>query len=66
MSYYRGTSRLKNRLLTRFLGALTNKMEKKGKKAKIIIVAIMRKLVHMIFGIIKHKKKFNPDLYLSS
>lgn len=44
----------------------SNKMEKKGKKAKVIIVAIMRKLVHMIFGIIKHKKKFNPDLYLSS
>lgn len=42
----------------------SNKMQKKGKITKVIIIAIMRKLLHMIFGIIKNKNQFNPHLYL--
>lgn len=41
-----------------------NKMKNKGKKAKVIVVAIMRKLLHMIFGIIKNKNQFDPNLYV--
>ena len=39
-------------------------MKNKGKKAKVIVVAIMRKLLHMIFGIIKNKNQFDPNLYV--
>ena len=28
----------------------------------VIIAAIMRKLLHIVFGIIKHKTPFNSDL----
>ena len=41
-----------------------DKMKRKGKITKVIIVAIMRKLLHMIFGIVKNKTQFNPKLYL--
>jgi hypothetical protein len=42
------------------------KMQKIGKPTKVIIIAIMRKLLHIIFGIIKNKNQFNPNLYLDS
>lgn len=42
------------------------KMQKKGKPTKVIIIAIMRKLLHIIFGIVKNKNQFNPNLYLDS
>lgn len=35
------------------------KLRAKGKCGKVIIVAIMRKLLHTIFGVIKHKTVFN-------
>lgn len=35
-------------------------MTKKGKCAKVIITAIMRKLLHIIFGVLKHNKAFDP------
>ena len=37
------------------------KLASKGKPAKVIIVAIMRKLLHIIFGVIKHNSAFNPN-----
>lgn len=38
------------------------KLAKKGKHTMVIIGAVMRKLLHIVFGIIKHKTTFNPDL----
>ena len=37
------------------------KLEKLGKAKKTIICAIMRKLVHVIFGILKHKEVFTAE-----
>lgn len=38
------------------------RLEKNGLKAMEIIGAVMRKLLHIIFGILKHKQDFNPAL----
>jgi transposase len=38
------------------------RLEKKGKKAKIIICAIMRKLAHIIFGMLKNNVEFDKKL----
>jgi transposase len=38
------------------------RLQKNGLKPKAIIGALMRKLVHIIFGIIKHQQPFNPKL----
>jgi hypothetical protein len=38
----------------------------KGKPAKVIIVAIMRKLLHIVFGVVKHNTCFNPDFLLDA
>jgi len=38
------------------------KLKAKGKAKKVIIVAIMRKLLAAAFGVLKNKTKFNPDL----
>ena len=42
----------------------TQKLSSKGKPAKVIIVAIMRKLLHIVFGVIKNNIRFNPNLVL--
>jgi len=42
----------------------TQKLSSKGKPAKVIIVAIMSKLLHIVFGIIKNNTQFNPNLVL--
>ncbi len=44
------------------LKAFAQKMAKNGKHSMVIIGAIMRKLIHIVFGIIKHKAPFNPLL----
>ena len=38
------------------------KLAKNGKHVMVIIAAIMRKLLHICFGILKHKVAFNSDL----
>ncbi|MES2215266.1 MAG: transposase [Pseudomonadota bacterium] len=40
----------------------TKELSSKGKSTKVTIVAIMRKLLHIIFGVIKNKIPFNPNL----
>ncbi|MFK7968405.1 MAG: hypothetical protein AB8B68_04575 [Rickettsiaceae bacterium] len=40
-------------------------MQKEGTPTKVII-AIVRKLLHIIFGIIKNNSQFNPNLYLDA
>lgn len=44
----------------------TQKLASKGKPTKVIIVAIMRKLLHIVFGVIKNNSSFNPNLILDS
>lgn len=39
-----------------------NKLKSKGKCGKVIVIAVMRKLLHIIFGIIKHKKPYDACL----
>jgi transposase len=38
----------------------SQKLGSKGKTTKVIIVAIMRKLLHIVFGVVKHNTSFNP------
>jgi transposase len=44
----------------------TQKLSSKGKPAKVIIVAIMRKLLHIVFGVIKNNVAFKPTLLLDA
>jgi transposase len=39
----------------------SRRLKEKGKNGKIIICAIMRKLVHIIFGILKSGRPFDPN-----
>lgn len=51
-----------NPLFSQFSQKLLNK----GKPAKVIIIAIMRKLLHIIFGIVKNNTPFNPNFAIDS
>ncbi|KJV55146.1 transposase IS116/IS110/IS902 family protein [Orientia chuto str. Dubai] len=42
------------------------KLSSKGKPTKVIIVAIMRKLLHIVFGVIKNNSIFNPNFIIVS
>lgn len=42
------------------------RLEKRGKRPKQIICAAMRKLLHIAFGVLKHKRPFNPNLVFSA
>jgi len=44
------------------LKVFAQKLAKTGKHTMVIIGAIMRKLLHIVFGVVKHKKSFNPDM----
>ncbi|MFM7858116.1 MAG: IS110 family transposase [Flammeovirgaceae bacterium] len=46
--------------------AFAKKLADKGKPAKVIIAAIMRKLLHLVFAIIKNKIPFNPHFHLAN
>jgi hypothetical protein len=37
------------------------RLKSKGKNGKVIVCAIMRKLVHIIFGILKSGRPFDPN-----
>jgi len=36
-------------------------LKDKGKNGKVIVCAIMRKLVHVIFAVLKSGKKYDPN-----
>jgi transposase len=38
-----------------------NRLKNKGKNGKVIVCAVMRKLVHVIFGVLKSGKKYDPN-----
>jgi transposase len=41
--------------------AFYDRLKEKGKNGKVIVCAIMRKLVHVIFGVLKSGKKYDPN-----
>lgn len=41
---------------------LQQRLLAKGKAKMLIVGAAMRKLVHIIYGVLKHRQPFNPDL----
>jgi transposase len=41
--------------------AFYRRLKEKGKNGKVIVCAIMRKLVHVIFGVLKSGKMYDPD-----
>ena len=41
--------------------AFYQRLKEKGKNGKVIVCAIMRKLVHVIFGVLKSGKKYDPN-----
>ena len=44
------------------LQPFVQKLEEKGKHTMVIIGAIMRKLLHICFGVLKYKTVFNPEI----
>lgn len=44
--------------------AFCQRLLAQGKPAKVVIVAAMRKLLHLVFGVLKHQMPFDPN-YLS-
>ncbi len=42
------------------------KLQRKGKPPKVIICAVMRKLIAIFFGMLKNATKFNPNLAFNS
>ena len=46
--------------------AFYNRLKDKGKNGKVIVCAIMRKLVHVIFGVLKSGKEYDPNFQLIS
>jgi transposase len=45
--------------------AMYERLKKNGKNGKVIVCAVMRKLVHIIFGILKSGKPFDPNFRLN-
>jgi transposase len=46
--------------------AFYNRLKDKSKNGKVIVCALMRKLVHVIFGVLKSGKKYDPNYQLTS
>ena len=51
------TARIFNPLLKTF----ADRLLENGKKPKQIIIAVMRKLLHQIYGILKSGQPYNPE-----
>ena len=48
------------------INEFANRLEKNGKTKMQIVCAAMRKLLHIAFGVLKHKSPFNPNMAFSS
>jgi hypothetical protein len=44
-----------------FVRELVERLREKGKKGKELICAAMRKLIHIIYGVLKSGKPFDPN-----
>lgn len=42
------------------LSEFANRLERKGKKGKVIISAVMRKMIHIAFGVLRSGRPFDP------
>jgi transposase len=51
-----------NKIINQF----ASRLEKNGKTPMQIVCASMRKLLHIAFGVLKHKSPFNPNLAFTS
>ncbi len=43
------------------LQAFAQRLKQAGKKGKVIVCAVMRKLVHIIYGVLKSKQPFDVN-----
>lgn len=43
------------------LSLFADRLDAKGKPPKKVIVAVMRKLIHLMYGVLKHGKPFDPN-----
>ena len=48
------------------INQFASRLEKNGKTPMQIVCASMRKLLHIAFGVLKHKSPFNPNLAFTS
>ena len=47
--------------LCEYVQAVVKRMQENGKNRMTIVGAVMRKLVHLAYGVLKHGKPFDPD-----
>lgn len=47
------------------LKAFAARLRKAGKSGKVVVCAVMRKLLHIIYGVLKTRTPFNPQLHLA-
>lgn len=45
------------------LAAFAQRLREAGKPTKVIIAAVMRKLVQLAFGVLKHHRRFDPNYH---
>ena len=45
--------------------AIAERLKASGKTGKVVIGAVMRKMIHWMFGVLKYGQPFNPDLALA-
>lgn len=41
--------------------ALAQRMQQRGKPAKVVLTAVMRKLLHLVYGILKSEEAYDPS-----
>ena len=41
--------------------ALVNRLTARGKHKMVIVAAVMRKLIHLAFGVLKTRQPFDPN-----
>jgi len=47
------------------LRAFADRLRKKGKPGKVIVCALMRKLRHLVYGVLKLQRPFDPNLAIA-
>jgi len=43
------------------LAVFAQRMEQRGKPAKLILCALMRKLLHLVWGVLRSGRPFDPN-----
>ena len=46
--------------------SLADRLTTRQKPGKVIVIAVMRKLVHQVFGVLKSQRPFNPNFEFSA